>query len=371
MKFKSTKQTLVRGISVVQNAVGSPISNPIVENIHLSCDKENNIVRFIATNLSLTIRCEGEAEVEESGELILPSSIIINLVNDLPDGEVLFEKEGENVKIRCGEFKGRMKGQAGELFPPFITLEEGEEFSIKVDKVKDIIKKTLFATSQEKARYELDGVKFEIEEGEMRCISTDGRRLSFYRIKDENIPNKEINVLIPSKTLGEVHRSITDEGEVTFNIKENKVQIKFGDTTIISNLLANNYPQYEKIIPPDSDIKVVMKKSSFNSAVKRVANLTSVDTNMVIVKIMKGKVELLSEREEIGGEGQEIIEAQYDGEEIEIRYNHRFLLDFLRVMEDEPLEMEIRDSRKPGVFRTAGNEEYKYVLMPMRPPEEE
>ncbi len=370
MKFKSSNQTLIRGISVVQNAVGSPISNPIVENILLSCDKESNKIVFIATNLSLTIRCEGDAEVEKSGEIVLPSTIIINLVNDLPEGDVFIEKEEEEIHIECEEFKGKMKGQSGELFPPFIYLEEGEEISIEAEELKDIIRKTLFATSSEKARYELDGVKIEIKKNELKTVSTDGRRLSIYKTKRENLPDKEIDALIPSKTLYEVQRSLYDEGIVQFKFMERKVQIQFGDTTIISNLLSDNYPQYEKIVPPDSDIKVVMNRDEFSSAIKRVSWLTNLDTNMVIVRIRKGEIEILSEREEIGGEGREKIDAEYDGEEIEIRYNNRFLLDYLRVMDDEKIEMEIRDSRKPGVFRIVGKEEYKYVLMPMRPPEE-
>ncbi|MGC9328525.1 MAG: hypothetical protein ACP5I1_12890, partial [Candidatus Hinthialibacter sp.] len=116
MKFTSLNQVLSRGVNAVKNAVGSPISNPIVENIYLSC-KEGKIF-FMATNLNLTIRCEGEVEVEEPGEIILNSEEITKVVQDLPLSEVFFETDQENVKIRCGNFKARMKGQSADLFPP-------------------------------------------------------------------------------------------------------------------------------------------------------------------------------------------------------------------------------------------------------------
>ena len=111
MKFTCSSQVLSRGITAVRNAVGSPISNPIVENIHVSCEVDK--VRFHATNLNLTIRCEGEAQVMEEGDIVLPSKIIVEMFTDLPSGEAACETQEETARIQCGEFKARMKGQSG------------------------------------------------------------------------------------------------------------------------------------------------------------------------------------------------------------------------------------------------------------------
>lgn len=369
MKFKSSNQVLLRGISAVRNAVGSPISNPIVENIHISCVPGK--IRFMATNLNLTIRCEGEVDVEEEGEILLNSSVITSVVQDLPQNDVLFETKGENVHIECGKFKAKMKGQSGELFPPFVAVEEGEEFEINSEKIKNVIRKTILSTSQEKSRYELNGVMFDIKEKTLNCVATDGRRLAIYKVVEEKIPEKDIASLIPEKTLHEVLRIFPDEGSIKIKFGERKVQFSCGDVYIISNLLMENFPQYEKIIPPEGEIKVLVNRNEFAAAVRRAANLTSVETNMVVLTIDSGKMEISGEREESGSEGRDQIDAEYTGDKIQIRFNHKFITDFLKIAEEEKVEIELRDSRKPGVFRTSEEKDYKYILMPMRPPEEE
>ena len=369
MKFTTSSQTWVRGIMAVQKATGSAIANPIVENIHLSC--EEGKIRFLATNLNLTIRCEGEAAVEESGEIVLPSEIIGKLVRDLPQGDVVFEENNETIKMKCSEYSVRLKGQPGELFPPFIVVDEGEDLTISVEKLKDIIKKTLFATSSEKSRFELDGVKFELNNRQMNCISTDGRRLCYYHEENENFPEKEFSVMIPAKTLNEVQGTLPDEGNVVIRFAERKVQFSCADVTIVSNLLSDNFPQYDRIIPPEGHIKIYVNRDNFASTVKRASNLTDQETNLLILKLADGFLEVFGEREEIGGESRDRIPAEYFGEAIELRYNYRFIMDFIRVISEEIVEIELGDPRRPGILRGKDNTNFKYVLMPMRPPDKE
>ncbi len=367
MKFLSSHQTLVRGISAVRNAVGSPISNPIVDNIHISCS--DGKICFLATNLNLTIRCEGEATVDEPGELLFPSNDIINVIQDLSDNDVKLETKEDNVRIECGKFKGKMKGQSAELFPPFVTVAEGQKLIIELKKLKEIIKKTTFAATVEKSRYELNGVKFDIKDGKMTCVSTDGRRLAVFEYLNENLKDIQLSALIPVKTLDEVVRILPEEGDAEIFITERKIQIKSKDITIISNLLMENFPQYQKIIPPDGDIKAIMKREELSAAIKRASNLTSVETNMVILRLEKGVVDIFGEREETGSEGRDQIDAEYEGELLEIRFNYKFVYDLMRILDEEKVEIELRDAKRPVVLRGYENNEFKYIIMPMRPPD--
>ncbi|MBN2326554.1 MAG: DNA polymerase III subunit beta [Candidatus Omnitrophica bacterium] len=369
MKFHALNQVLSRGVNAVKNAVGSPISNPIVENIHVSC-KEGKIF-FMATNLNLTIRCEGELEIEEPGEIILNSEEITKIVQDLPLSEVIIETEEENVKIKCGRFKAKIKGQSADLFPPFIALEEGSDLHIENKKIKNIIRKTIFTTSAEKSRYELNGIKFHLKDKRLNCVSTDGRRLAIYSIQNDAFPSEEKSIMIPEKTLEEVVRILPDEGMATIRFGERKTQFSSGDIQIISNNLTDNFPNYDRIIPPEGNIKIKMNRSAFYSSIKRASNLSSKDTNMVILTFEDGNLEITAEREETGSEGHDQIEADYKGEKMQVRFNHNFIREFLQSLEDEEVELEMRDIRKPCIFRAVGENEYKYVLMPMRPPDEE
>ncbi len=369
MKFITSSATWLRGINAVQNAVGSAISNQILENIHVSC--QDNLVSFLATNLSVTIRCDGEAEIETPGSTVLPAKILVGLVQSLPNDDVVFEEKNENVSIKCAKFSAKLKGQDAALFPPFNQVDEGEELEMPVDTLKSIIRRTVFATSQEKSRYELDGVKIELESGQLICVATDGRRMAMYKASNEKWPKGPISALIPTKTLQTIQQSMPEEGEVTLRIQPRKIQFYCGDVVIVSNLLVDNFPQYDRILPSETKFKALINRGDLLSAVRRAASVSSLETSMLVFKINKGEIEVVGEREEVGSSSRDEVQCDYDGDAMEIRYNHKFVSDVLRNLEEEKVELELIDSRKPGVFRGEGVNEYLYVLMPMRPPDEE
>ncbi len=371
MKFTSSYQTWGRGINAVQNATGSVISNPIVENIFVNCQDEK--VSFIATNLNLTVRCDGEAKVEEAGSIVVPKEVITKIVRDFPTEDVSFTEKDGVIQIKCGEFSGKLKGQSGDLFPPFMEVEEGEEINIPVETLKDIIRKTLHVTSQEKSRYELNGVKFDILDGKMNCVATDGRRMAMYTYQNDEIKKSIYSPLIPSNTLQEVQHSFPDEGDVKLKIQERKIQLICGDSTIVSNLLSDKFPQYERIIPNEQEMetRIVMNRENLLSGVRRASIFASMDTSMIIVRIENGKIEFFGERSEVGGEGRDYMNVDYQGEKLEMRYNYKYMIDFLRVMDEEEMELKMWEPSRPGILRGVGNEAYLYVIMPMKPPEEQ
>ncbi len=368
MKFRCPREVWVRGISAVQNAVGSPISNPIVENILVSC--ENQKVSFFATNLTLAIRCERDADVEEEGSIVLPTKVIIGLVRDLPPGEVTFECSETDVVIRCGRFFGKMKGQPGEQFPPFMPSIEGKTWSIPADMLRSAIRRTIFATSAEKSRFELDGIKIDFRDGKTFFVATDGRRLA--QVVYDN-PDSSINsfgCLVPTKTMAELLNSLPEEGEAQIVASERRVLVSCGDLTVASNLLTDKFPPYEKIIPKDAQFTAIVPREPFLDMVKRVSDLSDLETSLVILELDKGSLKVHGERAEVGGRGEEDLEVEYSGDPMELRYNYRFLIDILRVLDTEKVVIELWDESRPGLIRGLGMDNYLYVIMPMRRPEE-
>lgn len=368
MKFTATNQAWIRGISAVQNAIGSPISNPVVENIYVSCEKDKAV--FIATNLNLSIRCEIEAVVKEPGQVVVPSGILTNIVRDFPEGDVEFSLEKKSIRISGGEFKVRINGHDANDFPSFAYVKEKVKFSIEVSRLKEAIRKTVFATTHEKARFELDGVCFDVRDKQLHCVSTDGRRLAWYMVDDVKLDVENIAVLVPTKTLQEVNNSLPDEGEAVIKLEDKRIEVSCADVVVVSNLLNYNFPQYEKIVPRDSKFKAVVKREMLNHAVKRASNLANTETGMVVMKVEKNQIETNAERIEIGGEGRDKIAAEYSGETVENRYNYKFLLDFFRAIDEEEVEIELWESAKPAIFHGKGKEKYLYLVMPMKPPEE-
>lgn len=369
MKFSASYATWSRGVSAVQGAVGSTLSNPILENIFIECHE--NQVSFMATNLSVTIRCLGEAQVEAPGSIVLPARVLAPLVQSLPNADVHFEEENANVKINCARFDGTLKGQDASLFPPFNAVEEGISYSLPADTLKSVIRKTLIATTNDNPRYELDGVKFDLVDGKLTCVSTDGRRLSVIHLDEDNFPNESLSLLVPTKALQVIQSALPDEGDVTIRGQERRVQFECGDTVVVSNLLVDKFPQYDRILPPPGEIKAKFSRSELLSAIRRAANLASQDTGMLMFRLKPGQLEVSGEREEVGGSGVDQIDAEYEGEPLEVRYNHKFITEALRVIEEDEVIWELFDTRKPGTFYGLGNDRYRYVIMPMRPPDNE
>lgn len=367
MKFTASNQAWIRGISAVQNAVGSPISNPIVENIYVSC--ENGKTIFIATNLNLSIRCEIEANVIEPGQVVVPSDVITRIVRDFPEGDVEFSAEKNLIRITGGEFKVRINGHNANDFPSFAFVNEKVSFPIAVNVLKEAISKTVFATTHEKTRFELDGVCFDVRDKKLNCVSTDGRRLAWFVIEDKEFNVENIAVLIPAKTLQEVNNSLPNEGEALVKLEDKRIEISCADVVVVSNLLNYNFPQYEKIVPMDSKFSATVKKELLSHAVKRASNLADKNTHMIVMKVENNQIETNAERTEIGGEGRDMIVAEYKGDVIENRYNYNFLVDFIRSIEDDEIEIELWESAKPAIFRPKGKNYYKYLIMPMKPPE--
>jgi len=352
----------------VQNAVGSPISNPIVENILVSCEGQK--VSFFATNLTLAIRCEREVDVEEEGSIVLPTKVIIGLVRDLPVGEVTFECSETDVVIRCGRFHGKMKGQLGEQFPPFMPSIEGKTWSIPAETLRGAIRRTIFATSTEKSRFELDGIKIDFREGKTFFVATDGRRLAQVAYDNADSSIDSLGCLIPTKTMAELLSSLPEEGEAQVVASERRVLVTCGDLTVASNLLTDKFPPYEKIIPKDARFTATISRESLLDMVKRVSDLADLETSLVILELDKGTLRIHGERAEVGGRGEEDLEVEYDGDPMELRYNYRFLIDVLKILDTEKVMIELWDESRPGVLRGLGTENYLYVLMPMRRPEE-
>ena len=366
MKFTCSKDVWARGVGAVQNAVGSPISNPMVENIFLECKGSEAL--FMATNLNLSIQCRCEVSVEEEGCIALPTKVITGLVRDLPDGDVSFTCKGTSVEIAAASFNGKLMGQPADQFPPFIEVDEGFDVTMDAQKFKKTVRWTIFATTVEKSRFELDGLKWVFEKDNVKVIATDGRRLAF--MEQPWVPGGEGTCLIPSKTLHEALSSLPDTGELTLRVGERKAMIRSGDVTMSSNLLVDNFPPYDRIIPKENLISAVISREDLLASVRRSANLANLDTNMITLSLSQGRLSAVGERQEVGGVGIDEIDIDYDGDDLKVYYNYRFLVDVLKVLDVEEITIELWDATRPGVVRPKGEENYLYVIMPMRPPDE-
>lgn len=380
MEFVIKKSDLVRELQTVTGVVEKRATLPILANLLLETTKDG--LQVGASDLEVTIRGIATANVVREGSVTLPAAKLHEIARSLPDAEVQFKLlERNQVAISCERTRYRISGQARDEFPNFpeIDLKSGVKLPGKV--LNDMIERVAFAITTEDPRYSLNGALVMLESGKLTLVATDGHRLAFAsREMDVEMPGGELKVIVPRKALTEVQKmtdDLTDEDTVVFGKSDNQVFFVVGQHKLTSNLLEGNFPRYENVMPQSSETKISLPTEDFSHAVRRVSLLASDRYGRAIrVSLSKGKLDLSSRTEM--GDAQEELSVDYDGNEMEIGFNARYLLDFLSVVGSPSVSLELNPARaadegkveagdKPGQFRPepSGDMDYRYIVMPM------
>ncbi len=362
MKFSCSAESLQRGIGAVQNAVGTKISNPIVENIKLDVTPDG--LGFYGTNLSLHIRCMVACETSQPGAVALPTDYLVSTFRELSPCDVKVETRDQDVIFRTPSGEVKLRALSAEEFPLFEGGLEGVTIVLPVVRFKDICRKTLFATSPEKARFELDGVKWVVDGDRLTCVATDGRRLSHVVQQLEGV-NANVTALIPSKTMNELARIIPNDGSITIILGKNKAYFECGDVALISALFDDKFPPFEQIIPKAFEITFPLPREPFVHGVRMVSALANERTKMVKMTLEKGKLVLQGEQEQVGNAREEVA-VDYSGAPITVGYKASYLLDAMRAVDDEVVDVNLINPTSPGVFTTGGEQKFTHVVMPMQ-----
>lgn len=369
MQFSCDAEILHRGISVVQNVAQSKIANPVIENVLIIA--EENRVLFIGTNLAQTIRCTAnEVDVKKEGEIAVPARYMGNLVRELGEGPVNVALKRNRLQVNSGKSEYHIGGIPADEFPRFLPLAEGQSLSLTTMELKQIIRKTVFATSSEKARFELDGVKVESEKGKVVFVATDGRRLSYLQLAREDESGGTISALVPTRTWQELARVVEENEPVEVKFGEGKVMFEAGDITLISSLLGDNFPPYDQIVPKGFAKKVVVSRQGLDRAVRRACVLASESTNQITMRISEGELLVRGESQTLG-DAKDVVEADYKGETITVSYKGDYVIDFLKAATTENVVIEINDPVSPAGCREMDNQDYLHIIMPMKVQEEE
>ncbi len=364
MDFKVTKDALVEGIQIVQNAVSQKSSLPILSNVLL--EAENNILKLTATDLDMGICSNIPVFVEQSGAITVPAKKFFDIVKALPDGSeiTVSMKKNNFVTIKSGKASFKIIGLPKDEFPQLPEFKDIDAITMEKSVLKEMFNLTDFAVSRDDTRYVLNGIFLSIVKDKMTMVATDGRRLANV-IKP--LPVKTLvdrSVIIPSKTVQEVKRMLTDDGEVTIKFSDNQILFSFENCFILSRLIEGEYPNYKNVIPEKSNKEVTVEREMFLSASRRASIFTDQDSMAIKLNISRKKM-TISKNTPYLGEAKEEIEIEFSGNsDIEIGFNPRYLIDVLKSIQDENIVFELNDSNKPGVVRRG--DEYIYVVLPMQ-----
>jgi DNA polymerase III subunit beta len=367
MKIQTTKDSLLKGIQIVQNAVTSKSTLPILSHILLEAKK--NEINLTATDLEIGISVKIDGEVSEEGSVTIPARKFSEIVKELSSQNPIqiSIKKGLTVHIEAGRSYFRLIGLSREDFPqlPGIsTAGKGVELvKIPQKTLKNMIQLTSFAMSHDETRYVLNGILFSFKDKNLKLVATDGRRLAIIQKDISESGNIKKDVIVPMKTIQELGRNLTEEGEVIFYFKENQLQIGIGPVNITSRLIEGEYPNYEQVIPKKTKEEVKLGTQDFLQATRRASILTSQDSQSVKINIIKDKMIITKNTPELG-EAREEIEVDYKGSELVIGFNPSFLIDALKNIGEENVQFAFIDPEKPAMIKSGDN--YTYIVLPMQ-----
>ncbi|MBP9853892.1 MAG: DNA polymerase III subunit beta [Candidatus Omnitrophica bacterium] len=361
MKFKVTKENLVKGIQTVQNVVSNKITLPILSNILI--ETKGNVLQLNATDLDIGISCEIPVETVEEGAITIPAKRFSDIIKELPGGDItITTKKNNQIDIEGKNYRFKLIGLPKDEFPKFPEFNNKENVQISQNTFKEMLKLTSFAVSHEESRYVLNGVLLEINNNIMRIVATDGRRLAKIDRKIESTLKKDVNVIIPIKAIHEINRNLKDDGNLSLTIGTNQVLFNIDGTLIATRIIEGEFPNYNQVIPKQAENRIVMNTQELLSSIRRANLLATPDFQAVKFEIFSDKMVISKSTPDVG-ESREEIPVEYKGSEMVVGFNPQFLIDFLKNINEEKINMELLGVDKPAVMRM---NDYLYLALPMR-----
>lgn len=376
MKIKIENTKLTKILSKTQNIAEKKANMPVLTNILLKAEK--NSLRVFATDLEVSLTDREETEIVEEGEIAVNTKQLFEIVRELDESEIVLEaiKNGEKkpsrLCIKQGKSVFNIVCSDPLEFPVFPTLKTQKFVRIDKKGFTEMIDRTIYSVSNDETRYHLNGVFFEkrIENKQiLRLVSTDSHRLSFVD-RPIDLEDLKFGVIVPRKGLVEI-RKIVDlsDDPVFISIEGSQFVLKTKETLLMVRLIEGKYPDYIRFVPKDiadgKEKKVLLYRDVFLSLVRRVSLLSNQKSKEVTFKFSKGKMEITSNDPKIGNAREE-LNIEYSGEEFEIGFNAKYIIETLTSFFDEKFMLCLKDSYSPGVIKPEKDEDYTCVIMPIR-----
>jgi len=313
-------------LGYIQGVVERKTTIPVLSNILIESLGEGEI-RIVGTDLDCTIRCDAEAEIIKSGAICIQARKLFDIVRALDHGDVHFKKEdNEWVTMKAGRASYRLAGVSRDQFPE-IPQFKSTPLKLAAETFAYFIRNTAFAITNEQSRFTLSGAKFIIGDGSAKMVTTDGHRLAYV---ERAIDDKEavMDTLIPRKALLELIKISRGVGEVAFGEDPNHIYFETEGRLLITRKLSGQFPNYEMVMPKDNDKSVVFDLEEMRNAVRRMSLIADDRNRSIRLNVREGEIEVTAQSAE-EGEGTEVVQADYAGEEIQLGFNWQYLLEFL------------------------------------------
>ena len=363
MKIVCSKSNLVKGVSIVSKAVPSKTTMPILECILI--DASTDVIKLTANDMELGIETSIEGDIVERGIIALNARIFSEIVRKLPDNDVTIETDTDNqTMITCEKAKFNIAAQSGEDFSYLPVIEKEDYITVSEFTLKEVIRQTIFSIADNDTNKMMTGELFEIEENILKVVSLDGHRISIRKIelKENYAPKK---VIVPGKTLQEISKIIGGEAEADVDISftKNHIVFEFDKTVGVSRLIEGDYFKIDQMLSSDYETKVRINKKELLDCIDRATLLIKEgDKKPIIIDIRDESMELKI-KSQIGSMDEEIFITK-EGKDLMIGFNPKFLIDALRVIDDEEVDLYYMNAKAPCFIKDE-KQSYIYLILPV------
>lgn len=365
MKLICTQENLSKGLQLVSHIASKNISLPILSNVLIKARKGD--IKLSTTNLEMGIICKVRGKVEEEGSFTVQAKTLSDYINLLPKENITLELINQNLRIQSKNSKTLMKGLESSEFPLIPQVESEINIEINGKKLKDALNNVSFAVSFDETRPEINGVFFDFNEKKLTLAATDSYRLAEKGIDLKNdVPQK--GFIVPIKTIQELVRIINEEDDMLeIKISDNQILFSVGGAQLSSRLIEGQYPDYKQIIPTEHKTSIILNTADFINTVKRASLFCKSGSNDILLKFLPNENEIHVSANNLQiGESEARQSADIDGQENNIIFNYRFLLEGLQNIEETECIININTNTNPGLLKPKNEHDYVYIIMPIK-----
>lgn len=367
MKFICNQSTLTKALNIVSKAVTSRTTIPILKGILLESSADGKL-KMSASDLDITIEETIDVENVEPGSIVVQSKLFGDIIRKLPNADVIVSLEDGNVIIQCMNSQFSIIGLSADEFPNIKDIEESQD-SIVFNKtiLREMIRKTSFAASIDESKGVITGILIELLNDGINMVAIDGYRMAITR---ENMINlQEKHVIISAKIMNEISKILSDasedEEDVKMLLNEKKAIFVIGNVKIVLRLLDGEFIKYKDVLPKDNKIKVRINRGDFMESIERASLLSKEGKNNLIKMSIQDTIVTITSKSEEGNVKEEVL-ASKEGEDLEIGFNAKYVLDVLKSIDDDEIDMYFNTPITPCLVEPVEGNSFEYLILPVR-----
>ena len=367
MKFIVSSTKLLKQLQGISGVLNNSNTLPILDNFLFEINNTNLVVS--ASDLETTMTTELQVESKDKGNIAIPAKLLLDTLKTFPDQPLTFSiNEGKNaIEISSDYGKYKLSGHSGSEFPKAPPLEGAAILEVDANVVSCGINKTIFATGTDDLRPVMCGVYLQLSPDNITFVATDAHKLVRYGRRDAK-SEASSSFILPKKALNLLRNMLnTSEGKVKIQYNKTNAQFSSNEVTLICRLIDGKYPNYEAVIPKENPNRLTVDRDAFLSSLRRVSIFSNKTTHQVRLKMMGSELSISAEDLDFSNEASERLTCDYNGEDMEIGFNSKFLVDMLSNLESENINLEMSAPNRAGLIIPSEKEDSEDILMLVMP----